>query len=326
MTIEQYLSQIDQGVILLTPPRQRFLQWRRSANIVIIDGSSGVTVIDSGGTSLGGLLTTTMKRLYGNKDSQVYCQHTHGHIDHIAGSSRIVKDLGGSIYASRDAVPYVLEQTPINMNRERPHMVVSFRELFSAPAWFVNGVIRLSMGKGRQLSDIHLLEDDPDPGETGFRPIPLPGHHIGHTGFFNDESGVLVAGDLIDPRHKMKPVLTSPSSKWSEMKNALETVVALQPKTIIPGHGDPIVGRAEVSSSVQRAVKTLDDSMDYVTEFIDSRPACLHDLSQSMIGMGIGPGTVFRNMFIHSILAELLRECRVSSHDEGRNKTVFTGS
>ncbi|MHA1959915.1 MAG: MBL fold metallo-hydrolase [Candidatus Thorarchaeota archaeon] len=326
MKAKQYLSSVDDGVTLLTPPKHRLFQWRRSANVVIINGRNGVTVIDSGGTSMGSLLTSVLGTLYGDIQSKVFCQHTHGHIDHIAGSSRVVNELNASIHASRGAAPFVKEQAPINMTRERPHMMVSFRELFSAPEWFVNGMMRLGMGKGRELQEVIHLEDDPDPGETGFRPISLPGHHAGHTGFFNNESGILVSGDMIDPRHKMKPVLTSPSSDWSGMKRAFETVAELEPSTVIPGHGEPIVGVEEVSSSVQKALMTLNDAMDHVLTFLDSAPATLAILSDKMIGMGLGPGRVFRNMFIHSILANLVQGGRISGSKDEKNKTIFAST
>ncbi len=324
MTFNKYLDEVSEGVSLYTAPRARVAGWRRSGNIVLLRGEEGIVLIDSGGNAAKQHLIPLVNRVLDDTSEEVHCLHTHGHIDHIAGDPTLTNRFQSKIWASEEAVPFVKAQTPLLLERERPFMVVAFRELFLAPEWFVKGVMRLTMGRNHPIDEVHVVRDDTDPARTGFQPTPLPGHHPGHIGFFHRERGILIAGDLLDPRHRMKPVLTAPSSDSELMGNTLEFILSLSPQILILGHGNPLVGEETVRKAIDRSLETLRNAQQKVIDSLDSEPMTLGNLSTRMQRLGLGPGDVFRRMFIHSILRNLVSTNRVLRTATKKGKVEFS--
>jgi len=318
------LLEIIEDIHLFIPPPHRVAGWRRSGNIVFLNGPNSLYIIDSGGPSAKHQLVTVVSTLLSDKKRPVQCIHTHGHIDHMAGALELQKNFNATIWATKEAIPYVESQSAINMDFERESMIVSFSELFTAPSWFVRAAMRVALGRTSTLSCVKSLDKLSEIGETGFRPVELPGHHFGHVGFHNQDDSILIVGDLIDPRHKMKPILTSPSSDYSGMLKSLEAVQQLSPQILIPGHGEPILGEDVVKAAVLQAQETMTVAHDKVIEVLESTQATLPELSNLLQRMGLGPGDVFRRMFIHSILSHLVRNGKVSRVQSSRGKTLFT--
>ncbi|MFX1603366.1 MAG: MBL fold metallo-hydrolase, partial [Promethearchaeota archaeon] len=157
MTFSEHLSEVSHDVLLYTAPRARFASWRRSGNVVFLLGDEGVTLIDSGGNAARQHLLHIVDSLVNEKRQSVHCVHTHGHIDHIAGDRVLVDRFQAEIWASEEATPYVEAQAPILIDREQSHMIVSFRELFSAPEWFVKGIMRLTMGRSSAIESVQAI-------------------------------------------------------------------------------------------------------------------------------------------------------------------------
>ncbi|MFX1369707.1 MAG: MBL fold metallo-hydrolase, partial [Promethearchaeota archaeon] len=293
MVIES-LSTISDGVHLLIPPPDRIAGWRRSGNVVLLEGEEALVLIDSGGPSLKRQLAKTVPNFLRNDMKKVHCFHTHGHIDHMAGAPMLKELFGAGIWAPAEAVPFVEKQSPIFMERERQSLVVGFRELFTAPSWFVKAAMRVTLGRAKPLSSIETLVDTSALRDTGFRSIPLPGHHLGHTGFFDDEKLILIAGDLFDPRHRMKPILSSPSSDFQQMKESLETVLRLSPAYLLPGHGSPMIGKESIQKGVEMSLSTMHEALEAVESILEKERCSLPELSSRLTRMGLGPGDVFR--------------------------------
>lgn len=322
MTFSEHLSEITDDVLLYTAPRARFANWRRSGNVVVLLGEEGVTLIDSGGNAARQHMLHLVRSLVDERPQAVHCAHTHGHIDHIAGDPALVDHFQAKIWASEEATPYVEAQAPILIDREQSHMIVSFRELFSAPEWFVKGIMRLTMGRGCAIDSVQAIHDYPM--ETGFHPLELPGHHPGHIGFLRREDRILIAGDLLDPRHKMKPGLTAPSSDFRLMRETLKTILKLSPQKLILGHGNPLIGKESVDLAIKQSLEVLDRAERMVMGCLESMPMCLGELSLALQRLGLGPGDVFRRMFIHSVLKHLLAENRISKEVTEKGKAGFS--
>ncbi|MHA2379595.1 MAG: MBL fold metallo-hydrolase [Candidatus Thorarchaeota archaeon] len=326
MTFNKYLSEISDGVLLFTAPRTRVASWRRSGNVAILPGERGVVLVDSGGNAAKEHLLRLLRSILDGRSQEVHCVHTHGHIDHIAGDPTLIDRFQAEIWASEEAIPYVRAQVPILIEREHSHMVASFRELFSAPEWFVKGVMRLTMGRSRPIDSIQATQNGDELMETGFHPLQLPGHHPGHIGFFKKEDNVLIAGDLLDPRHRMKPGLTAPSSDFTSMRETLESVLKLSPRILVLGHGNPLIGEESVRRAVEQSLETLDRAERKVIDCLESAPMSLGDLSSELQRLGLGPGDVFRRMFIHSTIKHLLGERRISRKPIEKRRVEFSVS
>ncbi|MFW9794831.1 MAG: MBL fold metallo-hydrolase [Candidatus Thorarchaeota archaeon] len=319
----EVLMEISKGVLLFVPPPDRVAGWRRSGNIVFLNNSEELYIIDSGGPSARDQLVTITNTLLSENERAVHCIHTHGHIDHMAGARELQDKFGAEILASVDAIPFVESQAPINQELEKESIIVTFRELFTAPSWFVRTAMWVALGRTQIISSVKKLAPASSIGETGFRSIELPGHHHGHTGFYNEDEGILIVGDLIDPRHKMKPILTAPSSDYAGMKSSMKTVRQLLPEILLPGHGDPIVGEEAIQNAILRAEDTMLSAHSKVIEILESKPSTLPELSKHLLRMGLGPGDVFRRMFIHSILRDLINTGKATKEKTSRGKTLF---
>jgi glyoxylase-like metal-dependent hydrolase (beta-lactamase superfamily II) len=317
------LLEISDGVYLFVPPPDRIAGWRRSANVALLEGERSLFLIDTGGPSARKQLAEIVREFMQDKEYPVHCIHTHGHIDHMAGAPSMKEMFGAEIWAPSEAIPFVEQQSPIFLEREHESLVVPFRDLFTAPSWFVLAAMRVALGRTRSLESVGDLDDVPGLLSTEFRPIELPGHHHGHTGFFNDQNGILIAGDLIDPRHRMKPILTSPSSDFQMMKESLESVQRLSPAMLIPGHGNPILGEDEIQSAIERSLLILDEALEAVTVILEDEACSLPELASRLTRMGLGPGDVFRRMFIHSILRHLVDMKRLHRQTD-RRKVLFS--
>lgn len=318
------LIEIADGIHLFIPPPDRIAGWRRSGNVVILDINKSLFLIDSGGPSARKQIKSIVQSSLADGSQDIHNVHTHGHIDHMAGAHLLQESFGASIWAPEEAVPFVMKQSPIFLEMEQDSLVVSFNELFTAPSWFVRGAMWATLGRDRPLVDVKPISSCDSLDETGFRPVALPGHHFGHTGFYSDEEGILIAGDLIDPRHKMKPILTSPSSDFMELRSALHIVRQLAPSTILPGHGFPLQGDDEIQHAIEKSEGIMDGALQAVIEILEKAPSTLPEISNRMVRKGIGPGDVFRRMFIHSILRHLMETGKVSRQTKTRRKTVFS--
>jgi glyoxylase-like metal-dependent hydrolase (beta-lactamase superfamily II) len=160
--------------------------------------------------------------------------------------------------------------------------------------------------------------------ETRFHPLELPGHHPGHIGFLRKEDSIMIAGDLLDPRHRMKPGLTAPSSDFRSMRETLEAVQKISPRILVPGHGNPLIGEEAVRRAIEQSLEILNRAERKVIDCLESVPMRLEELSSELQRLGLGPGDVFRRMFIHSVLKHLLAENRISKKVTEKGKAEFS--
>jgi hypothetical protein len=97
-------------------------------------------------------------------------------------------------------------------------------------------------------------------------------------------------------------------------------------RTLIPGHGCPVIGYDAVERSLYSSLEIMKRSLDKVMSLLSENPHTLQDLSFKLRGYGLGPGDVFRRMFIHSILKKLYEENRISKRVDEKNQTWFDTS
>ncbi len=322
MPIEPPIDLIIDGVFLFTPSQHHRSPWQTSSNTVFLSGENGVTMIDSGGASTRKQLIPATKKMVVNEDMPLYCLHTHGHIDHIGGDPFLQRKYNAEIFAPQEEITLVEKQLPLDMKEEKKFMIIPFRELFSMPEWFMRIAMPMAYRNRSSVTSVKSLSDSPNPGKTGFLPVPLPGHSRGHVGFFDKERGVLITGDLLDPRYGMKPLLVTPSADFVAMRSSLQDVIDLAPDILIPSHGGPIMGKENITQSITQAKEKLDAALNKTVVALEDGPHDIAKLSMALRGSGIGPGDVLRRLFIHSILNHLLAEGLIS-RQETRRRTYF---
>jgi glyoxylase-like metal-dependent hydrolase (beta-lactamase superfamily II) len=100
---------------------------------------------------------------------------------------------------------------------------------------------------------LRTLGDDDD--VFGLRVVATPGHTAGHLSVFDADTGVLVAGDALTNMGG----LAGSSPQFTEDEAAavasVRKMARLQPRTILVGHGDPVVEGA--ASALEELASSL---------------------------------------------------------------------
>jgi glyoxylase-like metal-dependent hydrolase (beta-lactamase superfamily II) len=78
----------------------------------------------------------------------------------------------------------------------------------------------------------------------GLAIIPTPGHTPGHIAVHDEAAGVLAVGDAIGVHDGKLAVLLGTSEDVPQMQASVRILAGLSFDTLLPGHGDPIIGGA----------------------------------------------------------------------------------
>jgi glyoxylase-like metal-dependent hydrolase (beta-lactamase superfamily II) len=184
--------------------------------------------------------------------------HTHCHWDHINATEAFRSVNKAKIAAGKADVPFI-EDRQKNMDallssfeghEEFAKEVSPYPLLTRLFSW-------LSMGKQPKIRvDKPLMDNDEiDIGVT-VRAISIPGHTSGHTGYYMPDTGTLAYGDLIDFKHAQGLDMNCSLSDYASALKSIEKVICLEPEIIIPGHGEPIIGRTHAKAELDKALST----------------------------------------------------------------------
>lgn len=109
--------------------------------------------------------------------------------------------------------------------------------------------------------------------------MSLPGHTAGHMGYFVPDEGVLILGDLIDFENSQGMDINNPHSDYESALESLEKAISLEPNVIIPGHGEPIIGRKEVKTALEKALAGGIEYPELIKKAIGTNPIRLKELT-----------------------------------------------
>jgi glyoxylase-like metal-dependent hydrolase (beta-lactamase superfamily II) len=153
---------------------------------------------------------------------------THGHIDHAGCAAELKAWSGAPVYAH-----------PL----ERAHIDGTFAYTGAAQVCGVLEAAGRAVTRYRPVKiDVELKDGDELPLWGGLRVVHLPGHTVGHCGFYSRKHDLLFSGDLwvrFMMRTQASPRIFSdaPELVWASMKKAR----AIGARWIVPGH----YGRAD---------------------------------------------------------------------------------
>lgn len=150
---------------------------------------------------------------------------THGHIDHGGNAVELKAWTGAPIYAH----PF-----------EQAHLdgMFPYRELAR-----VTGVLE---ALGRAVTqyrpakiDVELKDGDELPFWGGLRVVHLPGHTVGHCGFYSAKHELLFSGDLW-VRFMMRTMISPRifSDNWEQVPASMLKARTFGARWIVPGHYD----------------------------------------------------------------------------------------
>jgi glyoxylase-like metal-dependent hydrolase (beta-lactamase superfamily II) len=150
---------------------------------------------------------------------------THGHLDHVLNATKIASESGAWVAAHR------MESTQIA--GRYPHRGSSR----------ICGLLESAGRRCFRYVPPHITRWFEDGEELevfgGLQVVHLPGHTEGHVGFHHTKSGLLFCGDLF----ASFPLISHPppnilNSHPSMLPGSLVRALAVQPRGILPNHGD----------------------------------------------------------------------------------------
>jgi glyoxylase-like metal-dependent hydrolase (beta-lactamase superfamily II) len=150
---------------------------------------------------------------------------THGHIDHAGNLVELKAWTGAPVYG------HPLEQQHI----DGVFPYTGFARVCGALEAAGRAVTRYKAGK----IDVPIAEGDTLPFWGGLRVVHLPGHTLGHCGFYSDKFDLLFSGDLwvrFLMRTQASPAIFS--DDLSLVPGSMRKARAIGAHWIVPGHYD----------------------------------------------------------------------------------------
>ncbi len=206
---------------------------------------------------------------------------THHHFDHVAGAMALSHARGLPILAHRE--------TATRLERD----------------------VRID----------RLIEDgDELPyGPRGFRALHLPGHTQGDLCLVENESGAVIAGDLVAGGSTV--VIDPPDGHMGDYLRSLARLIDQAPQTLYPAHGQVLAGgetllRGTIAHRLEREAKVLAALMGAGEPSLPSQlvPAAYAEISPALHPLAE------RSLLAH--LLKLVEEGRAAQDAEGRFQIV----
>lgn len=209
------------------------------ANVYVIDGEDGLTVVDAGFPGHWGPFSTWLHRSGRSPHDVVAVLLTHHHADHIGFADR-TQERGAALHIHADDADTVRLPGPgavpprFMRNAWRPHVIVLIAD------WIRRGLTRTPM-----LDDLRFCADGERldiPGRP--RVVHVPGHTPGSAAYVFEDHGVVCTGDALitrDPVTGRPGVGISPTGLNADDAQALASLDRLEglDGILLPGHGDP---------------------------------------------------------------------------------------
>jgi len=223
-------------------------------------GDRGWVLIDAGVMGTTGLITGAAEERFGKDARPAAIVMTHGHFDHIAGLEELSERWDAPVYA------HGLERPYLDGSASYPPADPSVGGGLMArlASFYPRGPVNVS----RRLHD--LPEDGSVPEMPGWRWLHTPGHAPGHISLWRESTRTLIAGDAIvttgqesayealmqTPEMHGPPAYFTPD--WASARRSVERLAALEPETIVTGHGRAMQG-PEMRAALHELARNFDE-------------------------------------------------------------------
>jgi glyoxylase-like metal-dependent hydrolase (beta-lactamase superfamily II) len=244
---------------------------------------------------------------------------THFHPDHVGGAAAAAQATGAPVY--QGGLDYA-QCERVWGSDDWPERIAGWFRCHGVPEPIVDDLIV----QGHAFAPFVRYAIDPElvyegTQVAGWDVVELPGHADGHLGFLRDD--VLIGGDHL--LNRISPAVgLYPESRPDPLGDylaSLERTIALAPRVVFPGHGEPIAdapGRARelIAHHTKRLAQTESALSD------EERTA--YEVSLALFGRDLGP-TQRRFAVAETLshLERLVRENRAARAGDD-NRVTYT--
>jgi glyoxylase-like metal-dependent hydrolase (beta-lactamase superfamily II) len=260
-----------------------------SSSVTVVR-DDGLVMIDAGVVSGGAFddLTARMKADGLDPRDIRLVVFTHAHWDHLNAAARVIACSGARTAAGKKEVPFI-EDSQKSFDAFVPGFGEFTKEIFPFPLFVARFLVRYAWGRQPEMTGTGALSDgDLIGAKREIRAVALPGHTDGHMGFFIPDAGVLASGDLFDFENAEGMDLNNPRSSFDAAVDSLTRAAALGAGVLIPGHGEPVVGKDAVRETLRRALTAGLEFPVVIGNVLGERPLRLKEILRAAF-----PGTPF---------------------------------
>jgi alkyl sulfatase BDS1-like metallo-beta-lactamase superfamily hydrolase len=239
------------------------------ANVYLVTTQAGDVVIDTGTSAVA---PDARKLLQAESHSPVkYIILTHGHADHIGGIS-LWKEAGTQIIAQNNYVELLNYVTRLE-GFFAPRNAAAFnRPQAEVGTWAGN--------YGAKIEPTILFDQKYEftLGGVQFQLFSTPGETPDHLTVWIPKYKTAFIGDNYNGFGEPEPMsfpniyaLRGTKPRWAlDWIHSIDTVLALKPEVLLSGHGDPIVGSAEITRRLTRFRNAIQYVHDEVVKGMNS--------------------------------------------------------
>jgi glyoxylase-like metal-dependent hydrolase (beta-lactamase superfamily II) len=206
------------------PPGLIHIRGMMSVPHILVD-ETGIVLVDTGFTGDGKRIRWQLAEIGARPEDVRAILLTHGHLDHAGSAAELKAWTGAPIYA------HPLEQ---------PHLDGRYPYRgFARVCGALEAAGRTLRRYAPVRIDVPLTEGDELPFWGGLRVVHLPGHTLGHCGFYSAKHDLLFSGDLwvrFMMRTQASPRIFS--DDVSLVPGSLRKARAIGARWVVPGHYD----------------------------------------------------------------------------------------
>jgi glyoxylase-like metal-dependent hydrolase (beta-lactamase superfamily II) len=187
-----------------------------------------VTIVDTGVPESEDAILAAVEELGRSPDEVADIVITHADGDHVGSLAALVERTGATVWAGTHEADVIEGRTP---------------------------------GRGGNIKESGAVDRRFEPGETlplhgGIETVATHGHTAGHIALLLPDERVLIAGDALNNRAGLAGSSPEHTADAAAAREAVSTLAALRPESIVFGHGPSIVGGAA------EQLEELDRSLD----------------------------------------------------------------
>lgn len=253
MTLLDTMPRSSELAELVAPDVYRIATGLSNAYLVVVSGG-GYVVIDAGDKGYGKKVRRAAEALFEHVRPNAILL-THGHFDHAGGLPELV-----SAWPDVPVYAHVLELPYVNEGVRYPPGDPTVGGVMAELSRFMD------TARGTRLQ--RPAEAFPEEGgELDMMPgwvlRPTPGHTPGHVSLWNEEEGILIAGDAVVTLHQNNPLAVLSGApvifhpppyatyNWGHARQSARALAELEPRHLCAGHGKPMSG-PQVAKELQR--------------------------------------------------------------------------